>query len=166
MRISTLYRCTGRRFSDAHGTTTYVAVSKSTLRGHFRKKKINSPKARFIHKIWDHQPCKIFYIQTGWQTSRCGSFSVRYTTRVVLLYMHIVFITDKETYNHAKSWQNLWSDLIAKNKSDNYFISTEAVLYRRMSYGYYIWATTRQNVSSGVSDQARHRPACAATEAS
>ena len=31
---------------------------------------------------------------------------------------------------------------------------------------YYIWATTRQNVSSGVSDQARHKPACAATEAS
>ena len=30
----------------------------------------------------------------------------------------------------------------------------------------YIWATTRQNVSSGVSDQARHKPACAATEAS
>ena len=29
-----------------------------------------------------------------------------------------------------------------------------------------IWATTRQNVSSGVSDQARHKPACAATEAS
>ena len=28
-----------------------------------------------------------------------------------------------------------------------------------------IWATTRQNVSSGVSDQARHKPACAATEA-
>ena len=28
------------------------------------------------------------------------------------------------------------------------------------------WATTRQNVSSGVSDQARHKPACAATEAS
>ena len=30
----------------------------------------------------------------------------------------------------------------------------------------YIRATTRQNVSSGVSDQARHKPACAATEAS
>ena len=29
-----------------------------------------------------------------------------------------------------------------------------------------IWATTRQNVSSGVSDQARHKRACAATEAS
>ena len=29
-----------------------------------------------------------------------------------------------------------------------------------------IWATTRQNVSSGVSDQARHKQACAATEAS
>ena len=29
-----------------------------------------------------------------------------------------------------------------------------------------IWATARQNVSSGVSDQARHKPACAATEAS
>ena len=28
------------------------------------------------------------------------------------------------------------------------------------------WATTRQNVSSGVSDQARHKPACTATEAS
>ena len=28
------------------------------------------------------------------------------------------------------------------------------------------WATTQQNVSSGVSDQARHKPACAATEAS
>ena len=28
------------------------------------------------------------------------------------------------------------------------------------------WATTRQNVSSGVSDQARHKPACAAIEAS
>ena len=26
-------------------------------------------------------------------------------------------------------------------------------------------ATTRQNMSSGVSDQARHKPACAATEA-
>ena len=33
-------------------------------------------------------------------------------------------------------------------------------------YYYYKWATTRQNVSSGVSDQARHKPACAATEAS
>ena len=31
---------------------------------------------------------------------------------------------------------------------------------------YVIWATTRQNVSSGVSNQARHKPACAATEAS
>ena len=30
----------------------------------------------------------------------------------------------------------------------------------------YIWATTQQNVSSGVSDQATHEPACAATEAS
>ena len=30
---------------------------------------------------------------------------------------------------------------------------------------YYLWATTRQNVSSGVSDQARHKPACTATEA-
>ena len=30
----------------------------------------------------------------------------------------------------------------------------------------YIWATTRQNMSSGVSDQARHKPACTATEAS
>ena len=30
---------------------------------------------------------------------------------------------------------------------------------------YYNWATTRQNMSSGVSDQARHKPACAATEA-
>ena len=29
-----------------------------------------------------------------------------------------------------------------------------------------IWATTQQNMSSGVSDQARHKPACAATEAS
>ena len=29
----------------------------------------------------------------------------------------------------------------------------------------YIWATTRQNVSSRVSDHARHKPACAATEA-
>ena len=29
-----------------------------------------------------------------------------------------------------------------------------------------IWATTRENKSSGVSDQARHKPACAATEAS
>ena len=29
-----------------------------------------------------------------------------------------------------------------------------------------LWATTWQNVSSGVSDQARHKPACAATEAS
>ena len=29
-----------------------------------------------------------------------------------------------------------------------------------------ILATTRQNISSGVSDQARHKPACAATEAS
>ena len=28
------------------------------------------------------------------------------------------------------------------------------------------WASTRQNVSSGVSDQARHKPACTATEAS
>ena len=28
------------------------------------------------------------------------------------------------------------------------------------------WATTWQNVSSEVSDQARHKPACAATEAS
>ena len=31
---------------------------------------------------------------------------------------------------------------------------------------FYHWATTRQNVSSGVSDQARHKSACAATEAS
>ena len=30
----------------------------------------------------------------------------------------------------------------------------------------YYWATTRQNMSSGVSDQARHKLACAATEAS
>ena len=30
----------------------------------------------------------------------------------------------------------------------------------------YIWATTRQNVSSGVSDNARHKPAYAATDAS
>ena len=29
-----------------------------------------------------------------------------------------------------------------------------------------IWATPWENVSSGVSDQARHKPACAATEAS
>ena len=29
-----------------------------------------------------------------------------------------------------------------------------------------IRATTRQNVSSGVSDQDRHKPACTATEAS
>ena len=29
-----------------------------------------------------------------------------------------------------------------------------------------IWATRRQNVCLGVSDQARHKPACAATEAS
>ena len=28
------------------------------------------------------------------------------------------------------------------------------------------WTMTRQNVSSGVSDQARRKPACAATEAS
>ena len=28
------------------------------------------------------------------------------------------------------------------------------------------WAAPRENVSSGVSDQARHKPACAATEAS
>ena len=31
---------------------------------------------------------------------------------------------------------------------------------------YYNWALSRQNVSSGLSDQARHKPACAATEAS
>ena len=30
----------------------------------------------------------------------------------------------------------------------------------------YKWATTRQNVSSTVSDLARHKPACAATQAS
>ena len=30
----------------------------------------------------------------------------------------------------------------------------------------YIWAMTWQNVSSGVTDQARHKPACAATEIS
>ena len=29
-----------------------------------------------------------------------------------------------------------------------------------------IWAVTRQNLSWEVSDQARHKPACAATEAS
>ena len=29
----------------------------------------------------------------------------------------------------------------------------------------FIWATTQQNVSSRVSDQARHKPDCAATEA-
>ena len=29
-----------------------------------------------------------------------------------------------------------------------------------------IWATTWQNMSSGVTDQARHKPACPATEAS
>ena len=30
----------------------------------------------------------------------------------------------------------------------------------------YIWATPWENVSLGVSDQARHKPACTATEAS
>ena len=35
-----------------------------------------------------------------------------------------------------------------------------------ISFVGYIWAMTRQNVSSGVSDQTRHKPACAATEAS
>ena len=47
---------------------------------------------------------------------------------------------------------SFWSHLLNLNNSnlvDNHF-----------------WATTRQNVSSGVSDQARHKPACAATEAS
>ena len=33
------------------------------------------------------------------------------------------------------------------------------------AYKFLIWATTRQNVSSGVSDQIRLKPACAATEA-
>ena len=31
---------------------------------------------------------------------------------------------------------------------------------------YFIWVTTRQNMSSGVSHQARYKPVCAATEAS
>ena len=46
-----------------------------------------------------------------------------------------------------------------------------AVLYgsdKRLVYNLFIWygytcATTQQNVSSGVSDQARHKPACAST---
>ena len=37
-------------------------------------------------------------------------------------------------------------------------------LYSQVSL--YIWATTGQNMSSGVSDQARLKPVCAATEAS
>ena len=39
------------------------------------------------------------------------------------------------------------------------------VVFYKM-YLWIIWATTRQNVSSGVSDQARHKLACTATEAS
>ena len=35
-----------------------------------------------------------------------------------------------------------------------------------ISINHCIWATTRQNVSSGVSDLARHKPDCAANEAS
>ena len=37
---------------------------------------------------------------------------------------------------------------------------------RRNITTYHTFVTTRQKVSSGVSDQARHKPACAATEAS
>ena len=33
-------------------------------------------------------------------------------------------------------------------------------------FHYFIWAMTWQNMSSGVSDQAKHKPACTATEAS
>ena len=37
---------------------------------------------------------------------------------------------------------------------------------RLLHMNIWIWATTRQNVYSGVSEQARHKLACAATEAS
>ena len=40
------------------------------------------------------------------------------------------------------------------------------VLYAFYGTSYYTWASSWQNVASGVSDQARHKPACAATEAS
>ena len=42
-------------------------------------------------------------------------------------------------------------------------------IYKGYTYVHLVvisWATTRQHVFSGVSDQARHKPACAVTEAS
>ena len=44
--------------------------------------------------------------------------------------------------------------------------SGSSLFVKRNFYQKNIWVTTRQNMSSGVSDQARHKPACAATEAS
>ena len=48
------------------------------------------------------------------------------------------------------------------NKASNpYIIKT----YMNISAPY-TWASSWKNVSSGISDQARHKPACAATETS
>ena len=44
-------------------------------------------------------------------------------------------------------------------------LKTEQNICTNYKIQIYIWATTQQNLSSGVSDQARHKPACAATEA-
>ena len=43
---------------------------------------------------------------------------------------------------------------------------SELLVWDIQCFDKWMWATTWQNVSSGVSDQARHKPACAATEAS
>ena len=59
--------------------------------------------------------------------------------------------------------------VVAHLKESSFFLRREnKYLYTWSDCPWYfsVWAMTQQNVSSGVSDQARHKPACAATEAS
>ena len=56
---------------------------------------------------------------------------------------------------------NSWRHIFSWRGSDFFML-----VYLNLSHPYYTWATTRQNLSLGVSEEARHNPACAATEAS
>ena len=92
--------------------------------------------------------------------------------------------TPEDTFSHDKAHITVWSEsalfaiwihysLVNQNSANfrtivTYFRVSEffPFLWYAICNSNCIWAMTRQNVSSGVSDQARHKPACAATEAS
>ena len=75
-------------------------------------------------------------------------------------------ISTEEITSNSPNWKTLFEETFLYLYLPCLTRLTRLVKRQTLMTNSYKWATTWQNLSSGVFDQARHKPACTATEAS